>query len=101
MKTNRTNIMIQNKNIIRIALVTAFILLIPFLAMRFTSEVNWDETDFILAGALIFGTGLMYDLVTRKIGKYRVAIGIALLAALLLIWAELAVGIFGTPFSGQ
>jgi hypothetical protein len=89
--------MIQNKNIIRIALATAFILLLPLLAMQITDEVVWDLADFVFAGALLFGTGLMYELGARKGGTiaYRAAVGVALAAALLLVWVNLAVGIIG------
>ncbi len=80
-----------------------FLLLIPFVAMQFTDEVNWTPLDFLAAGVLLLGTGLIFDLVLRKIKnlKYRIAISIVLLLILLLIWAELAVGVFGTPFSGN
>jgi hypothetical protein len=50
----------QNKNIIRIVLATAFILLIPLLAMQFTDEVAWDLADFVIIGTLLLGTGLTY-----------------------------------------
>jgi hypothetical protein len=71
--------------------------------MQFTDEVNWTLIDFVVAGALLLGTGLMCEIVIRKIKNinYRIVICVALLVALLLIWAELAVGIFGTPFSGH
>jgi peptidoglycan/LPS O-acetylase OafA/YrhL len=102
-KTIRANIIIRNKNVIRIALVTAFILLIPLVVMQFSDEVAWNLTDFATIGVLLFGTGLLYELAARKTRniKYRAAIGIALAAAFILIWLELAVGIFGTPFSGS
>ena len=89
----------QNKNIVRIALVTASILLIPLLAMQFTDEVDWGLRDFIIVGSLLFGTGLTYELVASRVSsvKYRAVIGVALLAAMLLIWADLAVGIFNIP----
>ena len=52
---------------------------------------------------LLLGTGLMCELVMRKVSsiKYRVAICGVLLAVFILIWIELAVGIFGTPFAGS
>jgi hypothetical protein len=71
--------------------------------MQFTNEVNWTLFDFIVAGVLLLGTGLIFDLVIRKTKniKYRIAISVALLIILLLVWAELAVGVFGTPISGS
>jgi hypothetical protein len=66
MRENITYILMQNKNLIHLVLGTAFILLMPLLAMLFTDQLVWDLTDFIVAGALIFGTGLAYELVARK-----------------------------------
>jgi hypothetical protein len=73
-------------------------LLLPLVAMQFTDEVNWSETDFIVAGALIGGTGLTFQLAARATVNhaYRAAVGLALAAAFLLIWLNLAVGIIGT-----
>ena len=67
--------------------------------MQFTDEVNWTLFDFVIAGILLIGTGLICEFTLRKI-KYRIAIIIAIFVVLLLIWIELAVGIFGTPFAG-
>lgn len=87
-----------SKKIIALALATAFLLLIPLVAMQFTEEVVWTLSDFIFAGTLLFGTGLTYILVTRKSVKiaYRIAVGIALFSGLFLIWANGAVGIIGS-----
>lgn len=92
----------QNKRLIGIVLTVAILLLIPFIAMQFTNEVNWTLSDFVVAGILLLGTGLLCELVIRKVKNFksRFAICAALLVALLLIWLELAVGIFGTPFAG-
>lgn len=80
-----------------VALVAAFLLLLPLLAMQVTDEVVWDPADFAIAGALLFGTGLTYKLVAKKMGDitYRVAIGVSLAAAFLLVWVNLAVGVIG------
>jgi hypothetical protein len=71
--------------------------------MQFTNEVNWTLFDFVVMGILLLGTGLLCELVMRKVNKpkHRIAICAVLLAALFIIWAELAVGIFGTPFAGN
>ena len=97
-RENITFIIMRNKNIIRITLATAFILLLPLLAMQFTDEVVWDLTDFAVAGALLFGAGLTYELVARKAGNiaYRAAVGVAVAAALILVWVNLAVGLIGS-----
>lgn len=96
-RENLTVMTMQNR-IVRIALVTAFLLLIPLVAMQFTEEVNWDLFDFVVMGALLFGTGLAYELVARKVGAtaYRVAVGVALAGAFLLVWVNGAVGIIGS-----
>jgi hypothetical protein len=80
------------------ALATMFLLLIPLIAMQFTSEVAWTPFDFVAAGALLFGTGLVYKLITWKSSgmAYRVAVGFALFTGLFLIWVNLAVGIIGS-----
>lgn len=93
----------KNRRIFFIFLGSVLLLLLPLIAMQFTDEVNWMLSDFVVAGVLLFGTGLACELVIRTVKKinYRIAICVALLVLFLLVWAELAVGIFGTPFSGH
>jgi len=93
----------KNKRLIAIVLTVAVILLIPFIAMQFTNEVDWTRSDFVIAGGILLGIGLLIDLVLRKLStsKYKVPIIIAIVILFLLIWAELGVGIFGTPFAGN
>jgi hypothetical protein len=76
----------------------AVLLLLPLIAMQFTHEVNWDETDFIVFGAMLVGACGAYELATRMTGNtaYRAAVGVAVVAAFLLIWINLAVGIIGS-----
>lgn len=83
--------------LLTLTLVTGSLLMIPMVAMQFTDEVTWTLTDFILGGILLFGTGLIYSVITRKTfgTAYRFGIGLALLAGLCLIWVNGAVGITG------
>jgi peptidoglycan/LPS O-acetylase OafA/YrhL len=93
----------KNKRLILIVIIVVALLLIPLIAMQFTNEVNWTLSDFIVGGTLLLGTGLICDLVIRKTKniKYRTAICLGTLIILLLVWAELSVGVFGTPISGH
>ena len=59
----------QNKRLIGIVLTVALILLIPFVAMRFTNEVDWKLLDFTIMGVLLLGTGLLCELVLRTVKK--------------------------------
>jgi uncharacterized membrane protein YdcZ (DUF606 family) len=78
--------------------IAALILLLPLVAMQFTGEVAWSLADFVVAGALLFGTVLAYELIARKMDSiaYRAAVGMAVTTALLLVWLNLAVGIIGS-----
>ena len=95
MKTKNSNIIMQNKVIVWIVLATGLILLIPLIVMQFYDDMAWGLGDFISAGALLFGTGLVFVLVARKVRNpmHRAAIGLVLAAAFFLVWIELAVGI--------
>jgi hypothetical protein len=97
-REHMTMIIIQHKNILRIALATSFLLLVPLVAMQFTDEVVWNLADFVVAGLLLFGAGLTYELVARNMGShaYRIATGLAVATGLILIWVNLAVGLIGS-----
>lgn len=83
--------------------IVAFLLLIPLVAMQFTNEVNWSPFDFLIMAVLLLSTGLGIDYIFRKAKtkKIRVALSLSLITLLLLVWGELAVGIFGSPIAGS
>jgi uncharacterized membrane protein len=74
------------------------ILLVPLVAMQFTEEVAWGPADFALVGAMLFAACGTYELAARGTGNtaYRAAVGVALAAAFILVWMNLAVGIIGS-----
>jgi len=86
------------RSILRPALVTALLLLVPLVGMQFSQEVVWTLSDFVIAGLLLFSTGFAYELIAHKGGNlaYRAASAATLLTGLLLIWVNLAVGIIGS-----
>jgi len=91
-----TNDVIQRSSVfLWIVLATGLILLVPLVAMQFTNEVNWSTADFVVMGALLLGTGCLFVFVARRSPRRRrIVIGMMFAAAFLLVWAELAVGIF-------
>jgi hypothetical protein len=72
--------------------------MVPLLAMQLTDEMAWTVSDFIFAGVLLVGTGLLYDLTARKAPNiaYRAAVTVALAAVFILIWLTAAVGVIGS-----
>jgi hypothetical protein len=90
-------------SVVRILLGTGLILSIPLVAMQFSREVDWNAFDFTIIGILLIGTGSVYEFIIKKVKNpnTRAILAVALGAALFLTWAELAVGIFGTPFAGS
>jgi uncharacterized membrane protein YeaQ/YmgE (transglycosylase-associated protein family) len=79
---------------------TAVVLLAaPFVAMQLhAGGVNWSPGDFVLASAIFAIVGGLLELAVWKIrsGWYRAGVAVALLANLLVIWVNLAVGIVGS-----
>jgi hypothetical protein len=75
----------------------AFLLLLPLVAMQFTNEVNWDETDFAIFGAMLAVACSIYELTASMTDNsaYQAAVGVAVAAAFILVWMNLAVGIIG------
>lgn len=92
----------KQKTIVIYALPLA-LLTIPMLGNIFSKEVNWTAADFLIAGILLFTTAFLINLVRNKIKKQsrKIMLSIFILLALVLIWLELAVGIFGSPFAGS
>ena len=84
------------KPLLGVALATALLLLVPAVAMQFTTEVAWGPGDFVIAGVLLFSAGAATVLARRQIRSAgrRAAITFVIAFCLVLIWAELAVGLF-------
>ncbi len=92
----------KQKTLIIYALPLA-LLSIPLVGNLISNEVNWSASDFLIAGVLLFTTAFLVNLVRNRIKKQnqKVLVTIFILLALALIWLELSVGIFGSPFAGS
>lgn len=93
----------QNQRSLAMFGAAGILLMIPLVAMQFTKEVNWTGSDFLIGGILLFGTAFICELVLRKVKtlKARVILCLTVLAILMVFWAEMAVGIFGSPIAGS
>ena len=76
----------------------ALLLSLPFVAMRFTTEVNWSAADFVVMGIMLAAVCGAIELVVRLSGNvaYRLGVAAAVVGAFLVTWANLAVGIVGS-----
>ncbi len=94
---------ISQKRLSRILLAVPVILTFPFVGNFISDEVNWSLSDFLIMGLLLTLTGIGIELVLSKFAcrRSRITLVGGILLLLLLTWAELAVGIFGTPFAGN
>ena len=80
-----------------------FLLLIPLLGNVFSDEVNWSLFDFLVMGTILLTMGILINLIIDKLKKrgFKVLLIIVTILVFALIYVELAVGIFGTPFAGS
>ncbi len=93
----------QLKRRVGMLAVIVVLLSIPAIAMQFTNEVDWKTGDFIVMGIMLILTFLLIEVSIRAIKNrsIRTMMIILFVVLFLLTWAELGVGIFGTPFAGN
>ena len=86
-----------------VTVIVGSLLLVPLIAMQITPEVNWSGMDFLIAGFLLLTTGLFISfLANQSLPRIpRLLVICVVLIIALLLWAELAVGIFGSPIAGS
>jgi len=72
------------------------LILLPFVAMQITDEVNWTAFDFIWFATLLIVAGVVLELLLWQVRRplWRWLSVAAVVGAVLLIWADGAVGIF-------
>jgi hypothetical protein len=91
------------KQTLKLILGLESLLLVPMLAQLFSNAVQWSLFDFIVMGVLLLGlaTGitLVYKMRTNK--NIRRILLLVVLILFFILWAELAVGLFGSPLAGN
>ena len=56
------------RSVVRVALATALVLLVPLVTMLVSDEADWGVLDFVFAGALVAGAGLLIEVAVRSRG---------------------------------
>ncbi|MDX1543272.1 MAG: hypothetical protein R3214_04925 [Christiangramia sp.] len=93
----------KTKSLVIILILVGTLLIIPLLGMQFSDGIDWSLFDFLIMGILLFitGIGIAYNLKKIALSKNRVISLGVILMVFFLIWVELAVGVFVTPFAGS
>ena len=88
---------IDTRPAVRVARGTALILLIPFVLTQVSDGTDWGVFDFVFAGALLFGTGMLLQMAMRNGATfaYRAAAGAVGVAAIVLGELDDAPGLVG------
>jgi hypothetical protein len=74
------------------------ILLLPLIAMQFTTEVQWTAFDFLVAGVMLAALVGAFELAVRLSDDwmYRGGAALAAVGGFLMLWAQGAVGLVGS-----
>ena len=81
---------------------TLILLTIPFLSNIYINDFNWSMVDFIIMGVLIFLCISFISFIRKKFSGIKETLALIIVVIVfILLWAELAVGISGSPFAGS
>lgn len=82
--------------------ITVTVLLVVFLASLLSDEVTWSVYDFLIGGGLIFVFATIEIFLWNKLkNQHRLFVVLFVLLVFLLLWAEMAVGLFGSHLAGS
>jgi hypothetical protein len=82
--------------------VTMVVLLVFFFANLLSDQVTWSMFDFLIGGGLIFAFATVEIFLWKKLhSQYRWFVLLFALFLFLILWAEMAVGLFGSPLAGN
>ena len=84
-------------------IIFGFLLSIILLLNFISDEFDWNIFDFIVLIIMMIFTAALFEIATRtaKTKKNQKILFILITIIFLLIWAELGVGIFDSPFGGD
>ena len=79
------------KTMLRVALVSLGLLMVPLVASRVVDGWNWPAGAFVRVYLLFFVTGMLYAAIAKKMGAwaYKAGVGVALVAGFALGWSTM------------
>ena len=88
---------LETRSTLKFTLAPLALLMIPLLGMQLSDEVNWGPGDFLVMGVMLVSLGFAISVFRAFLRNrtIRLLANIGAVVVFLLIWIELAVGIFG------
>jgi hypothetical protein len=85
----------RQKSILRAALVTGVVLLIPLWGVIYVDDWNWDWHGFVVAGVFVFSAAMAYELAVKGMSNkaYRFAMALAVASAFVLTWGNFVLAV--------
>lgn len=95
--------MIKQQKPLLIFAIPSLLMIAAFISNNFVEGFNWTFSDFLIATILLFGTAsIIYMIVNSKLSvRAKTMISIVIVIILMVIWVEMAVGLFGSPIAGS
>ena len=73
MKAKSLQAFLQSKSVfLWLILAVAIVLLVPFVAMQYSADVNWSALDFITIAILLLAMGLAFIFLGRSTVKRKI-----------------------------
>ena len=90
-RENTTHMSKLGKLMLRVALGALAVLIVPLVASQVVEGWNWNAGSFVFVYVLIFGTGMLYAVIARKMGawSYKAGVGLALVAGFAMGWSNM------------
>ena len=76
------------RSAIRIALVTALVLLVPLVGMLVSDGTDWGVFDFVFAGVLVAGTGILLEVAARNPRSIALRVAAAAIGVAAIVLGE-------------
>ena len=85
------------KNFVRPAIFTGVVLAAGVIGNQTVDGFNWSAFDFVWVTVVLMTAGLLFEFISTRSSSlvFKAAVGVAVLASLMLVWVNGAVGVLG------